>query len=98
MAQNCQMTRRNKVAKGLLGGEVDRLFQHFSDQSGDGRAFAAGQGDVSEERMAFQRFDHCNNSVMAADPQVIALGNIVGQDNSGILADAGENGEQDSPF
>jgi hypothetical protein len=33
---------------------------------------------VGKEWMALQSFDHRDNSVMATDPQVVSLGNIVG--------------------
>jgi hypothetical protein len=37
---------------------------------------------VGKERVAFESFNDCNDTVMATDAQVIALGNIVGQDHS----------------
>jgi hypothetical protein len=46
---------------------------------------------VGEERVALERLNHGNNSVMAAHPQVIPLGNIMGKDYSRALADSGEN-------
>jgi hypothetical protein len=36
---------------------------------------------MGEERMALEGLNDCHNSIMAADPQVIALGHIVGHDN-----------------
>jgi hypothetical protein len=33
---------------------------------------------MGKERMALQSFNNRDNSVMATDPQVVALGNIVG--------------------
>jgi hypothetical protein len=33
---------------------------------------------VGEEWMALQSFDHRDYTVMATDPQVVSLGNIVG--------------------
>jgi hypothetical protein len=37
---------------------------------------------VGEERVAFQSFDHGNDAIVAANAQVIALGDVVGQDYS----------------
>jgi hypothetical protein len=53
---------------------------------------------VGEERVALQSFDHGNDTVVPAYSQVIALGNVVGQDHSRRLADAREHGEQNSAF
>jgi hypothetical protein len=53
---------------------------------------------VGEEWVAFQSFDHGNDAIVAANSQVIALGNVVGQDHSRRLADAREHGEQNSAF
>ena len=68
-----------------------RAFQHIGDQSCDRRALASGQGDMGEERMALQGFDHGDDSIMAADPKVVSLGNIVGQDDSGGGSNSGEH-------
>jgi hypothetical protein len=48
--------------------------------------------------MALQSFDYRDNSVMATDPKVVSLGNIVGQNDSGGGSDSGKDGQQDSPF
>jgi hypothetical protein len=53
---------------------------------------------VGEERVAFQSFDHGNDAIVAANSQVIALGNIMGQDHSRRLANARKHGEQNSAF
>jgi hypothetical protein len=37
---------------------------------------------MGEERMAFERFDHGDHAIVAANSQIIALGHIVGHDNS----------------
>jgi hypothetical protein len=36
---------------------------------------------MGEERVALERFDHRYHAIVAPNPQVIALGNVVGQDN-----------------
>ncbi len=75
-----------------------RAFQHFSHKSCDRRALASGQGDMGEERVALQSFDHGDNSIMATDPEVVSLGNIVGQDNSRGGSNSGEHRQQDATF
>ena len=37
---------------------------------------------MCKERVALQRFNDRHNPVMATDPQVISLGNVMGQNNS----------------
>ena len=61
----------------LLTAEVDWLFQHFSNEGGYLRALTSGQGDVGKERMTLQGFNNRNHAIMAANPQVIPLGNIM---------------------
>ena len=56
--------------------------QKFGDESCDRRALAPGEGDVGEEWMALQSFNDSDYTIMATDPQVISLGNIVGHDDS----------------
>jgi hypothetical protein len=48
--------------------------------------------------MAFEGFDHGNDAIVAADPKVVALGNIVGQNYARGLADSRKDGEQDATF
>jgi hypothetical protein len=48
--------------------------------------------------VTFEFFNDGDNPIMAAHPQIIALGNIVGQDDPRTLADSREDGEQDSAF
>jgi hypothetical protein len=77
---------------------TDRAFQQFSHKSGDRRALASGQGDVGKELMTLQGFNDGDHSIMATDPKVVSLGNIVGQDDSGRLADSRKDGQQNAPF
>jgi hypothetical protein len=53
---------------------------------------------MGKEWMALQSFDHRDNSVMATDPQVVSLGNIVGQNDPRGGSDSGKDGQQDSPL
>jgi hypothetical protein len=53
---------------------------------------------VSEERVALERFDYGDDAIVATDPQVVALGDVVGQDNSRSLADSGEHREENAAF
>ena len=53
---------------------------------------------MGEERVALERFDHGDDAIVAANAQVIALGNVVGQNYSRALPDTRENGQQNSAF
>jgi hypothetical protein len=53
---------------------------------------------MGEERVAFQSFDHGNDAIVTANSQVIALGNIMGQDDSGRLANSREHCQQNAAF
>jgi hypothetical protein len=46
---------------------------------------------MSKEGVSFQGLDHCDHTIMAADPQIIALGNIMSQDYSRALANSREH-------
>jgi hypothetical protein len=48
---------------------------------------------MGKERVAFERLDDGDDSVMAADSKVVALGNVMGKNNSRSLADSRENCE-----
>lgn len=100
--RNSALTRRSPgrglSVKRLLAGEVDWILEHLGDQCGNWRALRPGQGDVGKERMALEGFNDGDDSIMATDAQVIALGNVVGQDDAGVLADTRENGQEHTPF
>jgi hypothetical protein len=51
---------------------------------------------MGKEWMSFEGFNDCNNAIMAANSEVVPLGDVMGQNNSGALADAGENSEKNS--
>jgi hypothetical protein len=53
---------------------------------------------MSEEWMALQSFNNGDDSVMSTNPQVVSLGNIVGQDDPRGGSDSGKDGQQDSPL
>ena len=67
---------------------LNRACQHLGYKGCDWRALAASQGYMGKERMALQCFNDCDYSVMATDPQVVALAYIVGQNNSGGRANS----------
>ena len=48
--------------------------------------------------MTLKRFDHSRDSVVATDSQVVALGDVMGQDNSRSLANSGKDSEKNSPL
>jgi hypothetical protein len=43
---------------------------------------------MGEERMALERFNDSDDAIVATNAQVIALGNVVGQDNARALANS----------
>ena len=43
---------------------------------------------MGEEWMTLQSFNNSDNSIMATDPQVIPLGDVMGQDDSGGCANS----------
>ncbi len=45
-----------------------------------------------------QFLDDGDDSVVPADPEVVALGHVMGEDDTGIRADPGQDGQQDVPF
>jgi hypothetical protein len=53
---------------------------------------------MGEEWVTFQGFDHGNDAIVTANSQVIALGNIVGQDDSGRLANSRKHCQQNAAF
>ena len=80
-----------EVNGGQLGKEINWLFQHLRDQSGDRRSLGASQGDVGKERMALERLDDGDDAIMAPHSKVVALGDVVGEDYSRALADSRED-------
>jgi hypothetical protein len=46
---------------------------------------------MGKERMALERFNDGNNSIVAPHSQIIALGNVMGEDNPRPLPNSREN-------
>jgi hypothetical protein len=46
---------------------------------------------MGKERMTFQRFNNGNYPIMTAHPQVIPLGDVMGEDDPGALANTREH-------
>ena len=74
----------------------DRPLEEIGDEGCNRRALGAGQSDMGKERMAFEGLYYRDDSIMATDSQVIALGNIVGEDDPRALADAREDCQENS--
>ena len=51
---------------------------------------------MGEEGMALQGFDDRCDSIVASNAQVIALGDVVGQNDARALANSRENSEQNT--
>ena len=60
----------------------DRPLKHLGNQGSDRRALAPGKGHVGKERMAFEGFHDRDNAIVTPHPQVVTLGDVVGQHNS----------------
>ena len=70
------------LISGFSGVELDWILKEFGDQSGDLGALGSGQGDMGKEWVALQGFDNSDHAVVATDAEVVALGNVMGEDNS----------------
>ena len=55
------------------------VLEHFRDQGGDRGALRANQGHVGEQRMALELLDDGHDAVVPADPEVVALRDVVGE-------------------
>jgi hypothetical protein len=53
---------------------------------------------MGKELMPLQGFNDCDHTIMAANPKVVSLGNIVGQDDPGCLSNSGQHRQQDASF
>ena len=51
---------------------------------------------MSEEGMSLQGFDDRCDSIVATDAQVVALGDVVGQNDARALANSRENSQENS--
>ena len=72
----CGHRQGRRVASGDASG---RTVEQLGDEGGDRAALAPGQRDVAEQRVAPQRVDHRGDAVVAADAEVVALGDVVGE-------------------
>src|SRR6516165_7352775 len=88
--------RHGTAARAVIRYLQARVLQHLGDQGGDLGALGADQGDVGEQRVALELLDHRDHAVVPADPQVVALGDVVGEHYPGPGADPGQHGEQDA--
>ena len=93
-----------KVAEMGVNINIDNLsvLEQFGSQNPDipiciriNPALGAGQRDVCEQRMAFQLLDDGDHAVVSPDAQVVALTDVVREDDTTVRSDAGENGQQD---
>ena len=53
---------------------------------------------MTEQVVSAQPLNDRRNPVVAPHSQVVALGDVVGEHHAGVLADAGEHGEQHIAF
>src|ERR671912_2206503 len=74
-----------EVVGGL--GHGGGLLQLAGDQLGDRAALALDEGDVAEQRLALEPFDHGRDPGVRVDIGVVDLGGVVAQDQLGTLAE-----------
>src|SRR3954471_1804453 len=67
------------------------LLQQIGDHFGDRRSLGTGQRHVREYRVSLQRLDHGGDAVVPAHPQVVPLGDVVGQHDPRALPDPGQH-------
>jgi hypothetical protein len=48
---------------------------------------------MGKEWMTLQGFDHGNDSIMATNPKIVSLGDVMGQDNSGGGSNSGKHSQ-----
>src|SRR5699024_11420707 len=65
----------------------DRLVQHVRDQLRHLGPLGALQRDVREQLLLLEGLDHRGDAVVAADAEVVALGDVVGKNHAGVLAE-----------
>ena len=68
--------------------------EHLGHERGHRAALGPGQRDVAEQRVPLQRLDDRDDAIVAPDAQVVALGDVVGEDDPAALAQAAEGGEE----
>src|SRR5690606_9048349 len=84
--------RGPRAASGLRRDVLEEL----GDERRDGRTLGAGEGDVREERVAGELLDDRRDAVVPSDAQVVALRDVVREDDARVLADARQDGEEDA--
>ena len=59
-------------------GKANWLLKQLSYQGSDLRSLTSSQGDMGKKWMPFQGLNHRDHPIMAAHPQVIPLGDVMG--------------------
>ena len=67
------------------------LFEQFRDQGGDAAAFRPRQRHMPKQRITFQDLHDCTNPVVSTDPQIVALCDVVGEHNFGVVPHPGHD-------
>jgi hypothetical protein len=63
--------------RGVSERSAGKFFQHLGDQRSNGRALAARQCHVREQRVSLQPFDDGDDSIVPSDSKVVALCDVV---------------------
>ena len=59
-----------------------QVLEHLGNQGGDRRAFRPSQRHMGEQRVPLESLDDGGHAVVPADAQVVALGDVMGEDDS----------------
>ena len=69
--------------------------EQFGHECRNRRAFGSRECHVREERVSLQLLHHRNDPVVTAHPQVVALGNVMGEHDPAVASDSRKHREQD---
>src|SRR5215469_5496239 len=71
-----------------------RVLQHLGNERRDRRPLRPDQGDMREQRVAFELLDDGDYAIVAPNSQIVALSDVMGEHHPGASADPGQDGQQ----
>jgi hypothetical protein len=77
---------------------IEGTVEQFGDDGSDFTALGSSQRDMAKNRVTAQGLDHRDDSVVSADAQVVALGDIVSEHNAAAFAKATKCGQENRTF
>ena len=73
---------------------IEGAVEQFGDDGSDFTALGASQRDMTKNRVTPEGLDHGDDSVVSAHAQVVALGDIVGENNAAAFAESTQCSEE----